>query len=250
MDITGKCIKNKLYDGVCGSSRPLDTNPRHAGQCNHRPLSYWKPYKIAMEKSIYQWLFCSFLFILVDGSPSYPIKSIIATSHSDILSSEVRTQQDTCGSTGNSDGCTPGENCTYECSLLHEPPPEYNNSCQFIEENCGDEYELLNYLQFIDCHLGPNLQVCILLYVHDIVLLGHSVKYTNIVFEFLASRIHNVGAVVALSLVSSIYNGLYMIQLRVLYLYVVNNYNRLTIFLFLCCTCSPINFVYLPALQA
>ena len=131
----------------------------HAGLRNHHPLSYWKPFKITMEQSRCKWLLCSFLFILVDGSPGYPIKSIRAVAHSNMLGSGARTQQDACGSTGNSEGCT--ENCSmsYECSLLHEPPPEYNNSCDFIKENCDDEYELFNYLQFIDCHLGPNLRV-------------------------------------------------------------------------------------------
>ena len=111
----------------------------------------------------YCWLLCSFLFTLVDCSPDYTRRNSLAASHSDILGNEARTQQDTCGSTDNSGGCSLGEkneSCTYECSLLHELPPEYNSSCEFIEENCADEYELLNYLQFVDCHLGPNVRVC------------------------------------------------------------------------------------------
>ena len=138
-----------------------------AGQCSHRPLSYRKPYMSAMTTALisrYHWLLYVLVFTLVDCSPSYPTKSIMASSHSDILGNEARTRQDTCGSTGNSGGCPPtgerNESCTYECSLLHEPPPEYNNTCEFIEANCADEYELLNYLQFMDCHLGPNLRVC------------------------------------------------------------------------------------------
>lgn len=111
---------------------------------------------------MYRWLLCSFLFILINGSPSHTTRTImVAASQSDILLSEARAQRSSCGSpTDNIDECTPGENCTYECSRLHELPPEYDSSCEFIEENCGDEYRLLNYLQFVDCHLGSKLRVC------------------------------------------------------------------------------------------
>ena len=94
----------------------------------------------------------------------------MAASHNDILGNEAGTRQDTCGSTDNGGGCSPGErneSCTYECSLLHEPPPEYNSSCEFIEANCADEYELLNYLQFMDCHLGPNVRVRTFQVIYD-----------------------------------------------------------------------------------
>lgn len=127
-----------------------------------------------MKTFRYHWLLCSFLFILIDCSPSYPTKSIMASSHSDILDNEARTRQDTCGSADNSGGCTVtgerNENCTYECSLLNEPPSEYNSTCEFIEANCNDEYELLNYLQFVDCHLGPNLRVCTFLSVSKFII--------------------------------------------------------------------------------
>jgi hypothetical protein len=66
---------------------------------------------------------------------------------------------------------------------LHEPPPEYNSSCEFIEANCADEYELLNYLQFMDCHLGPNVRVCTI-QVYEQVLKWHndSIYYNSIVY--------------------------------------------------------------------
>lgn len=120
------------------------------------------------SKSIYQWLLCSLLFIHINGSPSHIMKSIIVhspESHNNILGSEARTQQGTCGNTNSYEDtgeCDPEEkteNCTYECRLLHEPPRGYTDLCEFVEENCGDEYELLNYLQFMNCHLGTNLRV-------------------------------------------------------------------------------------------
>jgi hypothetical protein len=71
----------------------------------------------------------------------------IDNAHPAFLCSCIK--QKCCWSTDNNGGCSPGEgneSCTYECRLLHEPPPEYNSSCEFIEANCADEYELLNYL--------------------------------------------------------------------------------------------------------
>ena len=68
------------------------------------------------------------------------------------------------GSVSTQSECSNGErneNCTYECSLLSDPPAGYSSSCEFIEENCDGEYELLNYLQFMECHLGSSLRVCI-----------------------------------------------------------------------------------------
>ena len=114
-----------------------------------------------------QWLHCSLLFILTHASANPSLRSILATdqtSRYDILENDVRTQQSTCRGDGSTSDelCNPGErneNCTYECSLLHDPPAGYRDSCEFVEENCDGEYELLNYLQFVECHLGPNLRV-------------------------------------------------------------------------------------------
>lgn len=177
----------------------------------------------------YHWLLYSLVFTLVDCSPSYPPKSIMASSHSDILGNEARTRQDTCGSTGNSGGCTltPGErneSCTYECSLLHERPPEYNSTCEFIEANCADEYELLNYLQFMDCHLGPNLRVCTFSSVSKFIIRFSGTDRANQVGGlfcvplFIATWIHHVSPVAALSLISSIYNGQCIRSWKLLYL--------------------------------
>ena len=163
-----------------------------------------------MKLPRYHWLLGSFLFTLVHCSPGYPRNNNVAASHGDILGNEARIRQDSCGSTDNSGGCSPGErndSCTYECRLLHEPPPEYNSSCEFIEANCADEYELLNYLQFMECHLGPSVRVCTHLKQFN--------KFPELfclTLMLVATWIHYVGTVVALSLISTIYNGQYLMS--------------------------------------
>lgn len=106
--------------------------------------------------------------MLGDVSASYSLRDVLALrTYSDgALSDGAESQQSSsCGGGSaslSSDECNPyvrSENCSYECSLLHDPPDGYNGSCEFVEENCGGEYELLNYLQFMDCHLGPSLRV-------------------------------------------------------------------------------------------
>lgn len=99
-----------------------------------------------------------------DVSASYTARSALAVA----MDGEGGSQSSSCGGGGgsvssSSEECGLAEvrieNCSYDCSLLHEPPAGYNGSCEFIEENCGDEYELLNYLYFMDCLLGPSLRV-------------------------------------------------------------------------------------------
>lgn len=46
-------------------------------------------------------------------------------------------------------------NSNDNCSAIHDHPPEpFNDTCQFVKENCGDKHELFNYLRFIFCSLG------------------------------------------------------------------------------------------------
>jgi len=41
------------------------------------------------------------------------------------------------------------------CSNINEfSRDEYNNSCEVVKEECGDSYELFNYLQFVTCDLN------------------------------------------------------------------------------------------------
>ena len=121
---------------------------------------------------IYIWLPFNLWFILIDVSAGHSIKSTLAAtpvSRYDSLGDEARTQLGTCGSANTNVECNPGDvnnSCTYECDLLHDFPDKYNNSCKFIEDNCAGEYELLNYLQFMECHLGPNLRVIAFAYLY------------------------------------------------------------------------------------
>ena len=94
------------------------------------------------------------------------ILTVDTSSHYNTLGSEASDQRSSCGGgpSTSDELCSPEErsdNCTYECNLLHDPPAGYNNSCEFIQENCDGEYELLNYLQFVECILGPNLRVSV-----------------------------------------------------------------------------------------
>ena len=50
------------------------------------------------------------------------------------------------------------------CSDIHDPPPQYNNSiCDLVLEECDDKYELFNYLEFVMCILGEQTEVSSLL---------------------------------------------------------------------------------------
>ena len=40
-----------------------------------------------------------------------------------------------------------------ECEDVHHPPPGYNNSCEYVRENCQDKHELIPYLEIIMCYL-------------------------------------------------------------------------------------------------
>ena len=44
-----------------------------------------------------------------------------------------------------------GNNCT---EIKDPPPAPYNDSCEFVKEECDDKYELFNYLKFAVCDLG------------------------------------------------------------------------------------------------
>lgn len=46
------------------------------------------------------------------------------------------------------------------CSDIHNPPPQYNNSiCELVRAECDGKYELFNYLNLVMCGLGESLQV-------------------------------------------------------------------------------------------
>ena len=46
------------------------------------------------------------------------------------------------------------------CSDINNLHPRYNGSvCEMVLEECGDKYELLNYLRFVTCDLGESLEV-------------------------------------------------------------------------------------------
>lgn len=157
----------------------------------------------------YQWLHCSLLFTLTYVSANPSLRNILATdpaSRHDILGDDARTQKGTCGGDGSTTDelCSAGErneNCTYECSLLRDPPVGYHDSCEFVEENCDGVYELLNYLQFVECHLGPNLRVSLVLMVLCVVLILPAYYFCS------ASRIHHIGTMVTLSFITSVHNG-------------------------------------------
>ena len=40
------------------------------------------------------------------------------------------------------------------CSNIREYPERYNSSCDVVKEQCGDTYELFNYLEFVTCDIG------------------------------------------------------------------------------------------------
>ena len=45
------------------------------------------------------------------------------------------------------------------CTNPRSPPLMYNSSCAFVEAECSEEYELINYLAFVLCDLH-RVQVC------------------------------------------------------------------------------------------
>ena len=176
----------------------------------------------------------------------------MVASHSDTLGNKATTRLDTCGSTDNGGGCSPGEgsdNCTYECGLLHELPPEYNSSCEFIEANCADEYELLNYLQFMDCHLGPNVRVCTFRASMSGTI---NINYYDIVCNFSYSHLD-----ISCWFCGCFISYLFYLQRSVHDALAIHclcctcyHDNRLTTSLFLCFICFPTSFVYPPVLRA
>ena len=58
------------------------------------------------------------------------------------------------------DDLEPGFELRENCSDIHEPSPEYNNSmCELVLEECDGKYELFNYLEFVVCILGEQVEV-------------------------------------------------------------------------------------------
>ena len=39
------------------------------------------------------------------------------------------------------------------CSNINDPGGKYNSSCEAVREECGDSYELFNYLELVTCDL-------------------------------------------------------------------------------------------------
>ena len=40
-----------------------------------------------------------------------------------------------------------------ECVDVHNPPPGYNSSCEYVRKNCQDKHELIPYLEIVMCYL-------------------------------------------------------------------------------------------------
>ena len=50
------------------------------------------------------------------------------------------------------------------CTDIHHPPDNYNSSCEYIQAECENKYELFNYLDLVMCKLSKAKVSLIILY--------------------------------------------------------------------------------------